>query len=134
MRFKYVNLGEVKKFGFILAAMFFIIGCIQMLKGHERVFTWLLVFSAASFIISITLAKLLIPFYLVFSKIAYAIGWFNTRLILCIIFYCIITPIGLIMKLFRKDPLEKAIEKKKDSYWLKKEPTIEDVARYEKTF
>ena len=49
------------------------------------------------------------------------LGWINTRLILFIIFYLVFTPIGLVMRLFGVDLLDKKIDKNKNSYWRRKE-------------
>lgn len=129
-----INIKEIKKFGLILATILLAVGCIHLLKGHRTVFMWLTTFSAVFFILSALFTKTIIPVYVVFTKIAHAIGWFNTRLILCIIFYLIVTPFGLVMRLFKKDPLEKKIDKKMGSYWLKKEADTADITRYEKAF
>jgi hypothetical protein len=45
------------------------------------------------------------------------LGFFVSRIILSIIFFGVITPIGLLMKLFGKDILDERIEKGKASYW-----------------
>lgn len=61
-------------------------------------------------------------------------GWFNTRLILIITYYFVLTPIGLLAKLFKKDFLNLKIEREAQSYWIKKVQLIQGKERYEKTF
>lgn len=63
---------------------------------------------------------LLIPnslkwFYKGWMSIALVIGWINTRIILAIVFYIIITPMGLIMRIFGKNPVKNK-PSKLDSY------------------
>lgn len=72
--------------------------------------------------------NVIVSVYRVFKKISQGLGWLNTRLLLIIIFYLIFTPIGLIMKLFREEPLSRKIEKEKSSYWLDK--TFADTSDY----
>ncbi|WP_367892471.1 SxtJ family membrane protein [Marivirga harenae] len=38
-------------------------------------------------------------------KLAFLLGWVNTRILLSIIFYLFLTPIALVSRLFTKDPL-----------------------------
>ncbi len=67
-------------------------------------------------------------------KLAFVLSWINTRLILCLMFYLIFTPIGLILKLLRKDLLELKIDKAGETYWKKKERRELGIASYEKQF
>jgi hypothetical protein len=129
-----INLKEAKKFGLILAFILLVIGTTHFFKGHIRASAWLYSFSAVSFFIAALLPSFLMPVYIIFIKIAHVIGWVNTRIILCIIFYLIVSPIGLVMRLFKKSPLEKQIDKNKDSYWIKKEYISKDIGHYEKAF
>ena len=43
------------------------------------------------------------------------LGWVNTRILLTLIFYLVVTPIGLVMRLFRRSPL--AVEERNGSFW-----------------
>ena len=46
-------------------------------------------------------------------------GWINNRLALGLIFYLIITPIAIVMRVFGRDALNRKIDKDSDSYWIK---------------
>ena len=48
--------------------------------------------------------------------IGYALGWINTRLILGLIFFFVLQPTALIMRLFNYDPLKKRKDDTKASY------------------
>ena len=67
-------------------------------------------------------------------KLAHALAWFNTRVILVLIFYSLITPIGLIMRLFGLDSLDKKIEKDNKSYWKEKSKRESNQLNYERQF
>ncbi len=56
------------------------------------------------------------PVYHVWMKIGHALGWFNTRLILGIVFYLMVLPMGLIMRLFGKDPMARKLDQSTVSY------------------
>ncbi len=49
-------------------------------------------------------------------QFALALGWLNTRLILGLVFYGFITPMGLMLRLTGKDPLAKRFDPKINSY------------------
>ena len=51
---------------------------------------------------------------------AHAVGWFNTRLLLTILYVFIIGLPAIFLKLFRKDLLDRAMEDR-PSYWVEKE-------------
>jgi multisubunit Na+/H+ antiporter MnhG subunit len=61
-------------------------------------------------------------------------GFFMTRLILGVLFYLIITPIGLTAKLFGKDFIDQKINKGKKSYWNYREQKEFSKEIYERQF
>jgi len=56
------------------------------------------------------------PVYHVWTAIGNVLGWVNTRIILGLIFFLVIFPIGLVMKLVGKNPLSRIIDVNKESY------------------
>ena len=78
------------------------------------------------------LTSFLKPIYKVWMGFAAILAWINTRIILVAMFYLIFTPVGLVMRLFRIDPLER--NKIKESYWKKKEKADFNPLNYERRF
>ncbi len=68
---------------------------------------------------AIFLPRVLQPVYTTWMKIGHAIGWFNTRIILGVIFYVLVMPMGLIMRLLGKDPMGMKHDKSASSYRIK---------------
>jgi len=68
----------------------------------------------------------LIYVYKPWMFLAEKIGWFNTRLIMLLLFYLLIFPMGLLMRLFGKDPMARKFEKAADSYRKLKAPQTKD--------
>ena len=56
------------------------------------------------------------PVYTIWMKIGHAVGWVNTRIILAVLFYALVLPMGLIMRLFGKDPMARKVDKSASSY------------------
>jgi hypothetical protein len=73
--------------------------------------------------------------YRVWVVFALILGYFVSRGIMTIVFFAVVLPTGLIMRLVGKDPMERKLDSDAASYWIKREeqtqPTLE---RYEKQF
>jgi len=74
------------------------------------------------------------PIYVGWMKFAFVLGWINTRLILGIFFYLILTPVGLIMRLFGRDPLHRKFDRDATTYWAKRPPAEFKQERYQQLF
>jgi len=72
------------------------------------------------------------PVYTTWMKIGHAIGWVNTRIILGVLFFALVFPMGLIMRLFGKDPMSKKLDNTASSYRVKSVSEPKD--RLEKPF
>tara|TARA_B100000315_G_C14298140_1_gene460564 strand:- start:60 stop:359 length:300 start_codon:yes stop_codon:yes gene_type:complete len=57
------------------------------------------------------------PIYIIWMTLATIIGWVMTRVILIALFYFVVTPIGLISRLFGKQFLELKWNKSQESFW-----------------
>jgi uncharacterized protein involved in cysteine biosynthesis len=55
-------------------------------------------------------------------KFAFVLGWVNTRIIITLIFFLVVTPIGLIMRILKSDLLAEKINKNTETYWDDIEP------------
>ncbi|MBX3008104.1 MAG: hypothetical protein KF816_08770 [Melioribacteraceae bacterium] len=69
--------------------------------------------------------------YKIWMGLAFALGWIVSRIILTILFVFILTPLGLLAKLFGKEFLDINFSKKNSSYWI---PKKEVTADYEKMY
>lgn len=59
------------------------------------------------------------PVYRGWMKIGHSIGWVNTRIILGLLFYVFVLPMGLVMRLFGKDPMARKFDPSATSYRVK---------------
>lgn len=64
---------------------------------------------------------------------AYPIGWVVSHVLLAVIYFGILTPIGLLMRVFRYDPMERKFDKGAASYWVERERNP-DVSTYFRQF
>jgi len=123
----------LRKFGLTMAACFAMITLIIFLRHkHSTVMTS--VISLCFLLCASTIPALLKYFYIVWMKFAFILGWFNTRLLLCVFFYLILSPIGLLMRLFKIDLLDRRFNRTRQSYWKPKENKEFSIADYERQF
>ena len=123
---------ELRKFGLVTGAI--IIGLIGLflpwLKGgFEKALQWLAFagpIGGALIIWALIHPASLIYFYKPWMAFADKLGWLNTRIILSIVFYGLFMPIGLIMRLFGKDPMQRKMENTLDSYRITREIPTKD--------
>jgi hypothetical protein len=61
------------------------------------------------------------PLYLGWMYASYPIGWVISHTILAITFYLVVTPIGLLVRLFVGDPMRRKFDRTAESYWITRE-------------
>ncbi|MEC8336766.1 MAG: SxtJ family membrane protein, partial [Planctomycetota bacterium] len=73
------------------------------------------------------------PFYRGWMFSVMPIGWVISHLLLSIIYYLLLTPIGIIMRLVGYDPMKRKLEKKRETYWVARQQ-VRDPNRYFKQY
>ncbi len=131
---KEITTKDLKEFGLGLAVILIILGLVNLLKGHRNMFD--LFFGLAAFAATVSLAspELLRRLYKGFLPVAHALGWINTRIILILVYYLVLTPTGLLMRLFCKDPMSRKIDVSVESYWTGRENRTVTKESLEKQF
>ena len=123
---------DIRSFSITMGIILFIISGLLMYYNKEIyqvIGIIALVFIGLGLIIPVVLK----PFYFVWMTFAAILGWVMTRVILSLVFYLIITPIGLLTRLLGEDFLAlKKIES--DSYWNYRDSSEELNQNYEKQF
>lgn len=107
---------DLRSFGLIMAGMICLVFGLLipwLWNAGFSIFPWLL--GGGFGITALLTADSLGPVYRIWMKIGNVLGWINTRLILGLVFYVIMTPFGLIAGLFR-DPLQRKQEPTAKSY------------------
>ena len=133
MVIKNANKKELRKFGITVGIVFGIISAVLFYKEHDIYLGFAL--ASGLLIISGTAAPILLkPIYRGWMTVAYALAWFNTRLILGALFYLIFTPISLIMHVFGRDALNRKIDRNVESYWVTREEKAVDCKRMERLY
>ncbi|MFA5255989.1 MAG: SxtJ family membrane protein [Candidatus Omnitrophota bacterium] len=122
----------LKKFGVTMGVAFLVISGLFLFRQKYTVAIYGLAVSCAFFMTGSLLPALLKPVYIIWMRFAFILGWINTRIILIIIFYLVFTPVGLLMRLLRIDPLQR--RDKRATYWEEKEKIDFNISNYERRF
>ena len=124
---------EWQRFAFGLAVILVLIILIRYIF-IDAFSSYLLVAAFLIFIAGLLFPVLIKPIYVLFFYLSLVLGWISTRIILTVIFYLLITPIGLLARLFGKKFIEIGIDKKVPSYWISKIIREMDREAYNKQF
>ena len=115
---KDIKLGSNKSFGIVFFIVFLLLGFYPLLNdGNIRV--WSLVISLIFLVLGLLNSKLLLPLNKIWFKFGILLGKIVSPLIMAIIFFLVVTPIALVMRMLRKDVLNLKFNTKK-SYWIEK--------------
>ena len=93
---------------------------------------WPWIVAAVLWLPALLMPYTLQPVYKAWMKIGHAIGWVNTRIILGVLFYVLVLPMGLLMRLFGKDPMARKLDSAASSYRIKSVSELRD--RLEKPY
>ena len=113
-----VKLGSNKSFGIVFFIVFLIIAIYPILSnGNFRL--WSLVVSLVFLILGLINSRFLTPLNKLWFKFGIFLGKIISPIIMGIIFFLVVTPIGLLMRLLKKDVLNLKFNDNK-TYWIEK--------------
>ena len=80
----------------------------------------LIIFGVAAVVggIGLVAPAMMRPVYIGWIVAAFPIGWTISHLVLAVVFYLVVTPIGLMMRLCGRDPVHRRFDRTAKSYWL----------------
>ena len=114
-----IKLGSNRSFGIVFFVVFLIIAIYPLLNDNS-IRLWSLIVGIIFLILGIINSKLLTPFNILWMKFGLLLGKIVSPIVMGFVFFGVVTPISIIMKLLRKDLLYLK-RNKKETYWLKKE-------------
>ncbi|HEY3303679.1 MAG TPA: SxtJ family membrane protein [Candidatus Binatia bacterium] len=106
---------QLRSFGFLVGGIFALLGFGPLLLGKE-VRLWAIIPAGALLILGLLLPQSLGPIYRVWMKLGHILGWINTRIILSVVFYGLVFPMGFIMRLAGRDPMRRRYDPAAESY------------------
>lgn len=125
---------RVRKFAITMAIAFAALGGLLFWLDKDTAALVLGCVGAGFLVVGLPFPGLLVPVEWAWGKFAHALGWLNTRILLSVVFYVMMVPVGLFMKLIRRDPLDRRIDRAAATYWHTAPAASTDAARYERPY
>ena len=125
---------ELRRFGLTVGGMFVLLGTISWWRGHVRppIVFWTL--GVLLIVPGLIVPLALEPVRRWWMRFGMLLGEVNGRIILTVMYYLVIAPLGLVLRTFVRDPLDRSLRDGKESHWVRRERTTLDRARYEQQF
>ncbi|WP_447602500.1 SxtJ family membrane protein [Nitrospira sp. Nam80] len=117
-----LNMKELRNFGLIVGGIFLIIGMWPLVWRGEGMRLWALGLGGVLVTLGLLLPAALAPVFKVWMKVGHVLGWINTRVILGILFYGLITPMGVVMRLFGWDAMRRVLVRDAHTYRVVRQP------------
>jgi predicted membrane protein len=115
---KNLKIGSNRSFGLVFFFIFLLIS-IWPILNNEEIRLWFLIISIAFLVLGLLNSKILTPFNKAWFKFGLFLGKIISPFVMSVIFFLVVTPIGLLMRILKKDLLNLRFNKNK-SYWIEK--------------
>ena len=107
---------QLRHFGLIVGGIFAVIGLWPVLFRAQALRLWALALAVALVVPALVLPRSLTYVHRGWMAAGEALGWINTRIILSVIFYALVTPMGILMRRFGRDPMQRRFEPDATTY------------------
>jgi len=124
---------ELRRFGVTLGMVLALWG--GLLLWHKKdYYFYFFIFSGAFLFIGLFLPVLLKPVHKAWMVLTVFLGWLMNRVVLSVLFFLVVTPTGLLARLFGKNFLDLKFDKTKISYWIPRKTARLEKKSYENQF
>ena len=120
---KKIKVSSNKSFGVVFFIVFVVIA-FYPLVNQEEYRLWALITALIFLVLGLINSSILTPLNLLWFKFGMLLGRIVSPVIMGLVFFGVVTPTGLLMKLFKKDLL-KLKRKDKKSYWIERKSKSE---------
>jgi hypothetical protein len=113
---------ELRNFGLIVGGIFGALAIWPWVIRGGNVRLWMLGLAVMLILPALAAPRVLAPAHRAWMALGSALGWVNTRLVLGLIFFGLITPMGLVLRLTRRDPMQRAFDPNATTYRVPRRP------------
>jgi hypothetical protein len=125
--------GDLRKFGLMVGGVFAALGL--LLLWRQKAFYPYFLWSGGFLIVfGVVLPRALKWIYIAWMSTAFVLGFAMAHVILTLFFFLIITPIGLVARLFGQDFLRLKLDRAAESYWIPREQKVKSPEDYERQY
>jgi len=125
---------ELRRFGLMVGGMFLVLGGISRWRGH--VWPPVVFWTVGTLLVvpALVVPAVLGPVQRAWMRFGSALGEVNGRIILTVMFYCVLVPVGFVLRRFVRDPLDRDLDDGRATNWIARVAQPLDRARYEQQF
>ena len=118
MKYKDIKIGSNRSFGIVFFVVFLIIGLWPLINNGD-IRNWSVIISAIFLVLGLLNSKVLTPLNKAWFKFGIFLGNFIAPIVMAIVYFLVVTPIGILMKIVKKDLINLRKNNNK-SYWIEK--------------
>lgn len=107
---------ELRQFGLLVGCVFAVIGLWPVVFRSESPRPWAMLLGSLLIVLGALVPQSLKQVHDGWMKLGHVLGSINTRILLGLVYYLLITPMGLVMRLMGKDPMHRAFAPEADTY------------------
>ena len=120
-----ITVGSNKSFGIVFCIFFLIVGLYPLINADE-IRIWSIILSIIFLILGLSNSRFLTPLNILWFKFGIFLGKFVSPIIMGLVFFLVVTPTGVIMRLLKKDLL-KLKKNNLKTYWINRSETKSDM-------
>ncbi len=120
-----IKVGSNRSFGIVFFVVFLLIGLYPLLKNND-IRIWSLIVSSVFLLLGLKNSKILTPLNILWFKFGMMLGKYVSPIVMGLVFFLVVTPTGIIMRIFNKDLL-KLKKRNINSYWIKRDDQKSDM-------
>ena len=118
MKYKDIKIGSNRSFGIVFFVVFLIIGLWPIINNGD-IRNWSVIISAIFLVLGLLNSKVLTPLNKAWFKFGIFLGNFIAPIVMAIVYFLVVTPIGILMKIVKKDLINLKKNTNK-TYWIEK--------------
>jgi|TARA_Y100000996_G_scaffold61816_1_gene41884 large-conductance mechanosensitive channel len=118
LKYKDIKIGSNRSFGIVFFVVFLIIGLWPLINNGD-IRNWSVIISAIFLVLGLLNSKVLTPLNKAWFRFGIFLGNFIAPIVMAIVYFLVVTPIGILMKIVKKDLINLKKNNNK-SYWIEK--------------
>ena len=118
-----IKISSNRNFGLVFFVVFLIVGILPLTSG-ESIRIWSTTISFIFLILGLVNSKLLTPLNKLWLKLGIILGAVIAPIVMGVVFFLVVTPIGFVIRILGKDLINKKYDKKIKTYWIDRDRNI----------
>jgi hypothetical protein len=122
---------ELRQFGLLVGTVFTVIGLWPLVFRGEPFRLWALGAGGLLILLGAILPQVLTPIHKGWMWVGHVLGWMNTRILLSIVFFGLVTPIGMVFRLMGKNTIRQGYAESSTTYRVVRAPRPPSHMKYQ---